>query len=439
MKLSAWHLTAVTGALLMAAGSLRAQTPEVLPEPGNPSSMIAQPSISIAQPTTSLFETQPDLHPSDVPSQSGDTSSKLAIEGEHIEGGSAEDAMAPEPRAYPASSGYWWRDGCWYGDFDFVIWNRTRPAKQILGVEENSNSQLTGNFLNAQGHALPLDAGGRGTLGYILDRDSENRDHSIEFTYLGFNNWEGTDSLAAQGGNSLAIVPLGLSFPGFTGSSAATYTTTYRSDLQSMELDYRVRNRPGRDQMMMGPDGFWSRHLSQGRTESFFVGLRGIAEEEKFNWISGTFPASPTTFSGDYQLNTKNHLLGFQVGGDCYDVHEGWYWGVKGDAGIYCNFADGFAHVVGIDTSQSSTPFIIGGKADNQTAAFLGELSLVAGYDINDHLMLHAGWDLVQLGGLASAPNEVSFTSFLTEVTPFIRNDGQIFYNGLSLGLEAYW
>ncbi|HZZ30201.1 MAG TPA: hypothetical protein VFE46_19540 [Pirellulales bacterium] len=428
MKLAAWHLMVVSGALLLAAGSLRAQMPETLPEPNGKSSSI-DPS------TSSIFDNSSSPH-------LGDTTSKLMIEGgqivpehsdiEHTDG----DGVFSDQRPYPASSGYWWRDGCWYGDFDFVIWNRSRANPKIISAEENGNGQITGRFLNSRGEAMPLEAGGRGTLGYFLGRDCQNRDHSLEVTYLGFNNWEGENSLAAEPNNTLQIIPLNIAVAGFTNATLAT--TNYRSDFQSIEIDYRVRNRPGRDQLTMGPDGFWSRHVQPGRTESLFFGLRGISEEEQFRWLSSA-PVPSTTFSGDYQLNTKNHLLGFQVGGDCYDVHESFYWGIKGDAGIYCNFTNGFAHIVGLDTTATTPTENQSGTASEQTAAFLGELSFVVGYDINDHLMIHAGWDLVLLGGLALAPDQVSFDSSLLAPQPFVRNDGDIFYNGLSVGLEAYW
>jgi hypothetical protein len=427
VKLAAWHLTAVGGALLFAAGSLRAQTPESLPEPTDKSSTIFQQS---APPLENWLDPQHTETPSNTVTQNQP----------------AEEA-APDtgPNVFPASSGYWWRNGCWYGDFDFVVWNRSRPHNNdTFGVEvaiSSSGNTLTGNALDLRGDALPLEAGARGTLGYFLDRDLDNRDHSIEFTYLGFNNWESDNSLTAQAagnGFTFALQPLPANqlFPGF--SDAQVYTENYRSDLQSLELDYRVRNRPGRDQMLMGPDGFWSQHLSTGRTESLFVGLRGISEEEQFRLLSSSLTMIPG-FNGSYQLNTKNHLLGFQVGGDCYDVHEGWYWGIKGDVGIYCNFTDGFANVVGNNPTAAPSTLNIQNNATAQAAAFFGELSFVAGYDINDHLMIHAGWDLAQLGGLALAPDQVSFTTNLLSSTPFVRNNGQIFYNGLSVGLEAYW
>lgn len=437
MKLAVLNLTAIGGVLLVAAGSLRAQTPEMLPEPaGNSSGILQQGPPSV--------ESWFDSPHSNLQQQQSDQPSKATTENDNYDVTSAPPGPT-SPHPYQSSSGYLWRDGSWYGDFDFVIWHRTTTRGGDFGEEVATNTSsgqntLTGVGLNVQGHALPLQAGARGTLGYFLDRDCDNRDHSVEITYLGFNNWEDDNSLVARpslNGFTFALQPIPANqlFTGF--SNAQQFISNYRSDLQSLELDYRIRNRPGRDQLQMGPDGFWSQHVVQGRTESVFVGLRGLSEEEQYNVNS--INSNITGFSGDYKINTKNHLLGLQIGGDCYDVHEGFYWGVKGDVGIYCNFVDGSANVFGTDPSASATPLSVQNNATGQTAAFFGELSFMAGYEVNSHLTLHAGWDLAQLGGLALAPEQVSFTTRLLSDTPFTRNDGQIFYNGLSVGMEAYW
>ena len=268
----------------------------------------------------------------------------------------------------------------------------------------------------------------------MLDRDLDNRDHSIEFTYLGFGNWSGKAGLKSQLPQSL-IATEDQTFGGWT--DADTYETFYRSNFNSMELDYRVRNRPGRDRMIMGPDGFWSQQISPGRTQSFIMGLRGISEQEFFRWLSRRDNVNFDTFGGDMQIDSKNWLLGAQIGGDCLDVHESWYWGIRGDAGIYCNFSDGaYRRLVNDDTTPE--PFL-SSHATGQTAAFYGELSFLLGHDITDHLMIHASWDLAFLGGVSLAPDMASFHTWLANPQPFLNTGGQIFYTGLSVGFDAYW
>src|SRR5262249_31349866 len=154
------------GTLLLTAGWLRAETPETLPEPlGNSS------KSNILQQNQPSVESWFDSPHSEVWSKSGDDTSKSS---------SPEDATqcdvgpAQGPHVFSASSGYCYRDGSWYGDFDFVVWHRTVSRGGSFGVEvatQGGNNQLTGHALNVQGNPLPLQAGARGMLGYFIDRD----------------------------------------------------------------------------------------------------------------------------------------------------------------------------------------------------------------------------------------------------------------------------
>ena len=416
VKPKAWCLIAASAALFSTLASSRAAVTEDLPEP-------PPPSLSRWQQSNATEPTPP---------QTQMDSSQLGLAGEDAY--LNHDVPDIGPPALPFSSGAWWRDGCWYGIFDFVVWDRTRPMPLILGRDVVPGGRRFHKTLDKQGTQLPLEPGGRATLGYFLDRDINNTDHSIEVTYLGFNNWEGIDSLISQNGQTLRV-PESPNFGGF--NFADTYTTNYRSDVQSLELDYRIRNRPGRDRMVMGPDGFWSQQLNPGCTQSVLFGIRGISEQEMFHWLSLRNNVSPDTFSGDLRVNTKNWLFGVQTGGDFTNVHDHWYWGIKGDVGIYCNFSDGSERRAVVD-AQAPEPLLVS-HATNQTASGVGELSFMLGYNVNDHLLLHAGWDLAIIGGLAMAPDQVSFTTYLADKAPFLNTGGVIFYNGLSLGLEAYW
>ncbi len=432
MKLAAWRILAVGGALISATSVLRAATPEVLPAP--------------APKTSSIYHSLPQSQPlvdywSDYGS-SGESSSPLTSRPDsqmHMPSGDEgpmlqDDAHPIEPSAYPWSSGTWWRDGCWYGDFDFVVWGRSKPLGRVIGLDASGIGMAFRDQLNKKGNQLPIEPGARGTLGYILCRDVDNRDHSVEVTYLGFNNWEGTDSLTSEAPQSLRT-PENPAFGGFNFSDS--YTTFYRSSLQSLEVDYRVRNRPGRDRMIMGPDGFWTRQLSVGCTQSYFIGLRGISEQERFHWLSLRDNISPDVFSGDMLINTKNWLLGAQIGGDFMNVHDTWYWGVKGDSGVYANFSDGFGRLAVVDP-QTPEP-LMQNHASDQTAAYFGELSLMFGYNVSNNCIIHANWDFALIGGNAMATDQVSFDSYLFDKQPFLNTGGHVFYTGLSVGLEAYW
>ena len=416
IKIAARHLTAIAAVVLLALGSSHAAVTEDLPEP----------------PPASMSRWHRSDASEDAASAMQDDSAQLGLAGDKAY--LNHDVSDIGPPAFPFSSSSFWRDGCWYGDFDFVTWSRTRPMGKVLGRDLTRTGVAFHNVLNKNRIAIPIEPGGRVTLGYFLDRDIDNRDHSIEVTYLGFNNWSGDESLRSLTGQTL-VVPEARAYGGF--NQADTYMTNYQSDLQSLEIDYRIRNRPARDRMIMGSDGFWSQQLNPGCTQSLFFGLRGISEPETFHWLSLRNNVSPDTFSGDFFVQTKNVLLGTQFGGDFMNVHDKWYWGIKGDIGVYCNFSEGNEHILVVDAQAPEPP--VRTRATNQTAASFGELTFMLGYNVNDHLLLHAGWDLALLGGVALAPDQVSFNTYLANATPMLNTGGVIFYTGLSLGLEAYW
>ena len=43
------------------------------------------------------------------------------------------------------------------------------------------------------------------------------------------------------------------------------------------------------------------------------------------------------------------------------------------------------------------------------------------------------------VGGLAMAPDQVSFFGLMSATPPTMNTGGHIFYNGIGVGLEAYW
>jgi hypothetical protein len=91
------------------------------------------------------------------------------------------------------------------------------------------------------------------------------------------------------------------------------------------------------------------------------------------------------------------------------------------------------------NSTTGPTSEFIQAHATGQTAAYFGELTFLLGYNVSDHLFIHAGWDMSLLGGIAMAPDNVSFTTYLSDARPFLNTGSVIFYTGLSLGLDCYW
>ncbi len=445
MKRAGWQLLLAGAVLILAAHALRAQTSEQLPEPTSVMNHAPAAAPAAAQPSTpatmrpSAASTPPGTSPIMSRDRAWDQQPDLR-NGEDQPDLYADDMGDPydetcdDGPAYPFTSSQWWRDGCWYSEFEFVVWHRSRAHDGRLGLDTSGILPGQRQDLNRHGTQLGLAPGGSGTLGYILDRDLDNRDHSIEFTYLGFNNWQAYDSLRSENPQSLRT-PIAPNYGGF--NFADTYSTVYRSSLQTMEINYRIRNRPGRDQMIMGPDGFWSRQLTPGRTQSLIIGLSGLQINEDFRWVSLQDNVSPAVFSGNFHTHTDNTLLGPQIGGDCFDVHDRWYWGVRGTVGIYANFSRGSSDIIVNDPNTPEAP--VHGQSTSQTPSGFGKLSVLTGINVNDHIMIFSSYDVAAVGGLAMAPDQVSFFGLMSATPPTMNTGGHIFYNGFAFGLEAYW
>ena len=78
------------------------------------------------------------------------------------------------------------------------------------------------------------------------------------------------------------------------------------------------------------------------------------------------------------------------------------------------------------------------GHTTGQTPAAFGKISFVTGLNVTDHIMIFSSWDGAVLGGVAMAPDR-SFFGDLASTPPTMNTGGHIFYNGFSVGLEAYW
>ena len=153
MKLAARNQI-IAYVLILAAGSLRAASPETLPEPpALRSSSVMQRSSQFSQPSsTNILDSTDD---GQMHFDHGD----LIDEPGGCDGGPA----------YPYTTSQWWRNGCWYLDVDFVVWNRTRPRKQerlhVLGLDTSNNGFEIERTLNKEGHNLPLEPGARSDFG----------------------------------------------------------------------------------------------------------------------------------------------------------------------------------------------------------------------------------------------------------------------------------
>jgi len=343
---------------------------------------------------------------------------------------------------YEASSGEWFSSGRWYGSADSLWFSRSRNYRRTLGrdvtyVPPLGRNKTVGTFTTT---ALPFDLvpGGRFTLGKSIGRDYLDRDQFLEVTYYGGFSFFQKDYWNALPGSFL-VTPLDPIAPGFFG--AQTYGTTINSIYNSMEWNYKLKRRLGRDQLVMSPNGNWSRHAERGWLASLSVGSRLANVNEEFTFFSRRTNVALNQFSGDYAIQTQNWLWGLNLGSELLSQNEFYYWGIRGGVTPAMSFAANQQTVVATNQLAGFPPETRGSLDRRDSAqqvgpGFIGDLTIFAGWQVTPNFSVRAGYDFLWVAGIATATRQFN----LDNIRPnSIDGGGQILFNGLSLGCEGSW
>ena len=217
-------------------------------------------------------------------------------------------------------------------------------SRLLIGIDVTNPNNLFFNY----GGTAGVEPAMRLTVGRFVGRDWENRDHSIEASFLGINDYETGQGIRSQTDGGLVLL-LDQKQGGING--ADVWTTEYSSRFHSIEADLRLRCRPDKDRLVMAPDGTWTRQYTSSYIPSGLLGVRYANLNEDYSFDSRAFglirtpageltPLTRAEFGADHDIETQNDLIGLQVGGDFINQRERWYWGVRGKAGIFVNFAE---------------------------------------------------------------------------------------------------
>jgi hypothetical protein len=362
----------------------------------------------------------------------------------------------------------------WYLEQDVRVLNRSRPRDVGIGFEfpTGTTNTIGTEVLNSRTATPNISAAWGMTFGHYFARDTENRDHFIEFSFWGLNNWR--DEASCDGHrvstlnsqaqkirengdlfsgyavstvlntNTNAEVPVlnGTLAPGF--DLADRQATFYRSSTNNFELNGRISPRNHTDRVVFHPNGKWRRECQPGTYMSYLYGLRFLQINESFLFHSegrvDTFdPASGALIdsvenTGDYGIVTHNNLLGLQVGVDMIFRQCRWSWGVRTKLGPYVNFCD---QTSDIQSGPALAPDFVHRLAwSKHQAALVGELGFEATYKFRPNLVGRASYDFTWVSGVALAPEQLQFD---TKPVNRINANGLAFFNGATLGLEWLW
>jgi hypothetical protein len=360
----------------------------------------------------------------------------LDVSARGAEGMLLDDSQLDE-MPYEASSGQWFRNGGWYAGAESMWLSRSRNQRVTLGVDESTS---TAPFLKYTTVSNPFNMGpgARVTIGKSIGRDYLDRDQAVEYVYYGGFNYAGKNGFNSLTSAPLLITPLAAFSPGF--NFANSFNTTYSSDFNSMELNYKLSRGLGRDQLVMSPGGNWTRHAERGWLPALILGLRAANVNENFSFISRRTNVSPTAFGGDYNIATQNWLFGLNIGGELISRNEFYYWGLRGRATPALSWAADQQRAIGVN----ATTFPQGGQGTTNLAyatsefgpGFLGDLTLLAGWNITPNFALQVGYDFLWVAGIATATRQFNLDN--RDQYP-LDAGGQIFYNGLSFGFNGSW
>lgn len=370
--------------------------------------------------------------PEEIPSGEYVPEGEYVSEEGYTPGEFLDESMEPlDPPAPTTSSGEWIKNGCWYTEQSVVYMSRSVGPKnsQILATELQATILASDNpFLQ-----IPIDLGWepgwRATLGRHIGRDLKNRDHSIEFTFLGLTHWHFGGGLQSLAGNNIFTnIDPTLSVPAFNRSIEQTFD--YNSDFNSFELNYRIDNRLARDQMVYTRDSTWVRRATPGLLCSVYAGVRGVGINEQLRWLANSdVPVS----TGSYFVVTHNTMVGPQAALDLFFERADWRAGVRTKGAAVVNWA-----------SQSSTVRILDANGDPlepnrdeyakvHEASFVGELNFIGEYHLRPYFALRFSYDLLWATNLALAQNQLTFNPGLPAE---IANSNTLFFQGISFGAE---
>ena len=343
----------------------------------------------------------------------------------------------------------------WYWENNARVMNRSRVRMVPLSfdaaiiVGEEPGSPLL--RMSTRSITFDIAAGYDTTIGHYLGRDTDNRDHFVEFTFWGMNDWFESRRVNAvrrfdDVANGVRYGSLNSSFPTTVGgfNRADTHSMVYSSNIHNFELNARIRPRGRPDRMVLKPNGRWQRECQPGQFWSYLFGLRVLSLDENLGWSSagtitdlGTLVSTPVT--GDYDVNTHNDMIGVQVGTEVMFRKCQFAWGARVKAAPMVNFSDQLSRVT---TSGAAADPLAAGDLNNvlfvkkDGLSFIGEVSLLGTWRVSESLIVHAGYHFTWITGLARAGEQINFQ---TNPAPRLNDNGHVFDSGLTLGVETVW
>lgn len=166
----------------------------------------------------------------------------------------------------------------------------------------------------------------------------------------------------------------------------------------------------------------------------WIAGFRYINLDEELNIVAQRDVIGAVE-EGTYNIRTSNHLYGAQVGARLRRTRGEFGWEATGKVGIFGN------DVEQVQTAIDFPNFPLRPTVSSRggEVAFLGELNLSALYQLSEVWNVRAGYSVMFIDGLALAPDQLDFNFATTPNGNQLHDGGDLFLQGVNVGLEARW
>jgi hypothetical protein len=299
-------------------------------------------------------------------------------------------------------------------------------STQGVGPVSSSNVALQSDDVDLNDYELGLSL-----LGNVQIGPGSN----VEVGYFGLNEWDASATAVSATPTLYSFFSdFGLDPPGgFDDPDRSLFhRVNYSSRLNNGEVNLRRR--------WAEPSGF-----VQG---SWLAGIRYFHLSEMISFQAAGANNNAIDQNGprffDYSTKTRNHLTGFQVGGDLWlNLIPGVKVGGELKGGIFGNQAIQETSITANSVGFFGTSAINERASDGKTA-YLVQASAQAVYRMTYSWALRGSYQVIYVDNVALAPENINRAPpglFLPNSARVVRvnNDSEVFYSGFTAGAEYTW
>jgi hypothetical protein len=250
--------------------------------------------------------------------------------------------------------------------------------------------------------------------------------YRVEAAYIGGFSWQEAyhlrdDTPNSQGG--IGTLTTAIARLGDSEVSGLDYndfvSASLRSDMDTIEVNLR------RKVAMPTPHA----------ETSFLLGLRFSDIEEQFGYRSFSNVPAVSGAINELTVSTENDMVGIQLGMLAQFIDRSRMWvdfEIKGSV----NHNETSQSTLYTNTDNNNVTMACATARDESRTTFTGEISLAANCNFTRTLTLRGGYNVLWVGGLALASENVADNAAELQAGPgVLTNDGELFFHGPFVGL----